>query len=88
MVSTYGGIGQEAEEFHKIIAHPIVDKRNETYSSVVNYIRTRLRFCLLKSVLTSIRGVREKRVKDSALNLSQACPLTWLTSIIKRTGNF
>ena len=60
VVSTFGGMGQEAEKFHKRLAQLIADKRNEPYSCVVNYIRTRLRFCLLKSVLTSIRGVRGK----------------------------
>ena len=48
MLSNFGGMGQEAEESHKRIAHLIVDKRIESYYSVVNYIRTRLRFCLLK----------------------------------------
>ena len=60
VVSTFGGMGQEAESFHKRLAQLIAEKRNETYSHVVNYIRTRLRFCLLKSVLTSLRGVRGK----------------------------
>ena len=64
VVSTFGGMGQEAEKFHKRLATLISIKRNETYSSVVNYIRTRLRFSLLKSVLTSIRGVRGKRMNE------------------------
>ena len=60
MVSTFGGMGAEAESYHKRLAQLISEKRNEAYSHVVNYIRTRLRFCLLKSVLTSIRGTRGK----------------------------
>ena len=64
--STFGGMGQEAESFHKRLALLIAEKRNETYSCVVNYIRTRLRFCLLKSVLTSIRGVRGKSKENIA----------------------
>ena len=59
--STFGGMGKETTVYHKRIAQLIAKKRGETYSSVMNFIRTRLRFCLLKSVLTSIRGVREKR---------------------------
>ena len=66
VVSTFGGMGQEAESFHKRLALLIAEKRNETYSCVVNYIRTRLRFCLLKSVLTSIRGVRGKSKENIA----------------------
>jgi hypothetical protein len=59
--STFGGMGKETTVYHKRIAQLIAKKRGETYSSVMNFMRTRLRFCLLKSVLTSIRGVREKR---------------------------
>ena len=58
--STFGGMGQEAERLHKRLALLISEKRNENYSCVISCIRTRLRFCLLKSVLTSIRGVRGK----------------------------
>ena len=57
-------MGVEAERFHKRIAELIALKRHETYSSVINYIRTRLRFCLLKSVLTSLRGVRGKSTHE------------------------
>ena len=54
VVSTFGGMGQEAHAFHKRLALLIAEKRHEAYPHVVNYIRTRLRFCLLKSVLMSI----------------------------------
>ena len=70
VVSTSGGMGNEAEKFHKRLAQLIADKRGEEYSCVVNYIRTRLRFCLLKSVLTSIRGVRGKNLNDKTAPIS------------------
>ena len=70
VVSTFGGMGQEAESFHKRLAQLISEKRNESYSHVVNYIRTRLRFCLLKSVLTSIRGVRGKPSQEKITPIS------------------
>ena len=68
--STFGGMGPEAECFHKRLAELIAQKRNETYSSVVNYIRTRLRFCLLKSVLLSIRGTRGKSKRETISPIS------------------
>ena len=58
--STFGGMGIEANRHHNRIASLIAQKRNEEYADVINYIRTRLRFSLLKSVLTAIRGVRGK----------------------------
>ena len=60
VMSTFGGMGPEAESFHKRLAQLIAEKRHEAYSHVVSYIRTRLSFCLLKSVLTCLRGVRGK----------------------------
>ena len=60
MGSTFGGWGKEAEKHHKRIATLIAWKRNEDYADVINYIRTRLRFSLLKSILTAVRGVRGK----------------------------
>ena len=66
----FGGMGVEAERFHKRIAELIALKRHETYSSVINYIRTRLRFCLLKNVLTSLCGVRGKSTHEKVSPVS------------------
>ena len=63
-MSTFGGMGVEADRYHKRIAELIALKRKDDYSSVINYIRTRLRFCLLKSVLVSLRGVRGKSTAE------------------------
>ena len=59
--STSGGMGQEATIFHKRLASQIAEKRNEDYNHVMNYIRTRLRFCILKSTLVALRGYRGKK---------------------------
>ena len=71
VMSTFGGMGIEAEKFHKRLAWLISAKRNETYASVVNYIRTRLRFCLLKSVLTSLRGSRGRSRGEAITPISE-----------------
>ena len=60
VLSTSGGMGKEAERHHKRIATLIAEKKNENYAHVMSYIRTRLRFSLLKSVLIAVRGVRGK----------------------------
>ena len=61
VLSTYGGVGPEADRHHKRIATLIAEKKNESYSDVINYIRTRLSISLMKSILTAIRGVRGKK---------------------------
>ena len=58
--STFGGWGNEAKIYHKRIATLIALKKNEEYADVINFIRTRLRFCVLKCTLIAVRGVRGK----------------------------
>ena len=48
--STFGGWGNEVNIYHKRIATLIALKRNKEYWDVINYIRTRLRYCVLKRV--------------------------------------
>ena len=45
------------------MAELIANKRKEQYSKVLSYIRTRISFAMLKSILglVSIHGVRDKR---------------------------
>ena len=56
--TTTGGMGPECEKANKKIAEKIATKTKETYSHVMNHVRTRLRFALLRSVLVGIRGYR------------------------------
>ena len=70
VMSTFGGMGQEAEKFHRRLAQLISEKRNESYSDILNFIKTRLRFCLLKSVLISIRGIRGKTYMENITPIS------------------
>lgn len=54
--STTGGASPEANKHHKRIAQLISLKKKEEYSQVINFIRTRLRFNLLRSILVAVRG--------------------------------
>ena len=50
----------ECNKFHKRVAELIAKKRKEQYSKVLSYIRTRISFATLKSILVSIHGIRDK----------------------------
>ena len=63
--STFGGCGPQAAAYHKRLAQLISTKRNEAYHHVINNIRTRIRFCLLRSVLVSLRGERGKKQRNA-----------------------
>ena len=54
--TTTGGMAQLYKRIAQLIAH----KRNESYCDVIDHIRTRLRFSLLRSTLVAIRGQRGK----------------------------
>ena len=78
--STTGGMGQECQKLNKRLAELIALKRNESYSQVMQHIRCRLRFALLKATLVAVRGVRgghgrsaieeeEEQIRDISFNL-------------------
>ena len=62
---TTGGSGPSCTKVIKRVAAKRSDKRGEQYAHVMGFIRTRLRFSLLRSVLIAVRGVREKTVKEA-----------------------
>ena len=51
----------EATRFHKQLAKLSSEKRWEGYNVVMNFIRKRLRFTLLKKIFESSRGSRGLR---------------------------
>ena len=58
--STFGGWDPQAVKYHKRLAQMISNRKNENYNDVINHIRTRIRFSILKSVLVAVRGERGK----------------------------
>ena len=66
--STSGGMGKEAETFHKRLAVLISNKRGILYSEAMSFIRRQLRFCILRTVLMSVRGYRGKEIRHDDPN--------------------
>ena len=60
--TTSGGMGPECEKLNKKIAQSMATttRKHEHYSKIMNHVRTRLRFALLKSILVAVRGYRGK----------------------------
>ena len=56
-MSTSGGAGPEAERLIKKLATRISGKHHDKYPETINFIR--IRFCLLRSTLVSLRGTRK-----------------------------
>ena len=66
--STMGGMAKECTKYHKRVAELISNKTGEEYSKVMNFVRTRVRFTLLKSTLIAIRGERGKARKTKNIS--------------------
>ncbi len=59
--STAGGMGQEAATAFKRLAGMLAEKKNESYSVVMGWLRIKVSFSLLRSALACLRGSRTKR---------------------------
>ena len=68
--NTYGGMGKDCEAFNRRLAQLISEKRKVSFGSVMTHIRTRLRFALLRSVVTALRGVRGRKSGSGMKDLS------------------
>ena len=66
--TTSGGCGPLCKTFIQRLASKIAADQEEAVSHVVNHIRTRIRFALLRSTLIALRGVRGPSTK--ILNMS------------------
>ena len=56
--STAGSVAPECEKHHKRLAEMISNRRKEKYADIINFVRTKVRFALLKSVLMAVQGIR------------------------------
>ena len=58
VLGTNGGMGQECAIFIKHLEAKLAEKENDSYSSVITMLRTKLSFEILKSTLLCVRGTR------------------------------
>ena len=63
--STTGGVGPEAERFHKELANKISAKSGDKYGEVMRWMRCKLSFVILRAFLTCIRGSRPHKHRSS-----------------------
>ena len=65
--SCYGGMGRECSYFYKRLAEKLAEKRNISCSEAVCFIRTKINFSLIKSLVLCIRGSRTVRNDDVSI---------------------
>ena len=75
---TKGGIGKECDLFLKKLANGLSKKQDESYSSVMTWLRTKLSFEILKSVQVFVRGSRppfKKPINEEITDPVEDCAL-------------
>ena len=60
--STTGGMGPEAKHLVKKLAERTSAKSGQSYADVMKFLRTRMRFDLLRTTIIALRGARGKRI--------------------------
>ena len=69
VLSCSGGASTETSRLLKVIAQKLALKRRENYSHVINFLRRRIRFDLLRTCILSFRGFRGPQEHGSILEL-------------------
>ena len=84
--SVNGGMGKVANKCYSRIAEKLAEKRDEPYSVMMSWIRRKISFLMVKSVIMCIRGSwsikheREKHNVEELASYSEAqYNVTWLT---------
>ena len=63
--STRGGMGRECKKFFQRLSEMIANKRDIHVADAMTFVRTRLSFSLLRSMLLCVRGSRSLRKVES-----------------------
>ena len=78
--TTTGGMADECLKYHSRLAELIANKKGESYSSEISYIRAKVSFAILRSAILFLRGSRSRRRRldfvDSDLQIEdiRTCP--------------
>ena len=80
--TTTGGMADECVKYHSRLAELIANKKGESYSSAISWIRAKVSFAIVRSAILCLRSSRSRRRQldfvDSEFNwLWTACKSYW-----------
>ena len=64
-----GAMGRECAKFHKLLAAKLAEKSQTKYSEVMQWLRTRLSFSILRSTLLALRGTNFPFYKNAQIKI-------------------
>ena len=78
--TTTGGMTDESVKYHSRLAELIANKKGESYSSAISWIRAKVSFAIVRSAILYLRGSRSRRrqldIVDLELHIEniRCCP--------------
>ena len=78
--TTTGGKADECVKYHSRLAELIANKKGESYSSAISWIRAKVSFAIVRSAILCLRGWRSRRRQldfvgsDLQIENIRACP--------------
>ena len=78
--TTTGGMADECVKYHSRLPEMIANKKGESYSSAISWIRAKVSLAIVRSAILCLRGSRSRRRQlnfvDSDLQIDsiRACP--------------
>ena len=68
--SANGGMSRECKKFYSRLAETISAKRKEEYAIMMSWLRRKISFSLMRTILLSIQGSRCKNVNQEKANIT------------------
>ena len=62
--TTTGGMADECVKYHSRLEELIANKKGESYSSAISWIRAKVYFAIVRSAILCLRGSRSRRQLD------------------------
>ena len=59
--TTTGGMADECVRYHNRLAELIADKKGDSYSSAISWIRAKVSFAIVRSAILCLTGSRSRR---------------------------
>ena len=69
LFTSTGGMADECKRFHSRLAELLALKKGDDYAETISWIRGKVSFIILRSVLLCLRGTRSKRRAANVSNI-------------------
>ena len=78
--SANGGMGRECKKFYSVLAEIITLKRKQEYCTTMSWLRLKISFSLMRSILLCLCGSGDKIVNQEEMNVANDIEISELLS--------